>query len=285
MVRRLKHLLRPLIPAAFIAWLKGRVEARFTDGPVYEITVKEQEAAVRCTVNREWTFLVPREYGYDLSGHGASRTMLSEFSGIARQALRGGVIFDVGAHVGIVSALFCAVNPANRVISFEPSPVSRRGLNATRVLNHLEDRMQIEPIAIGESQATIEMLVDPQFGFVQSQRFEHTMWGEPQKIEVAVESLPGASARLGVVPQIIKLDIEGYEYEAIKGAQAFLATHKPVLLLELHLNYLEERGLPARAVIDLLGGCGYTFFTYGGTPLRPQEIYGSALPIVRIMAQ
>ena len=82
---------------------------------------------------------------------------------------------------------------------------------------------RVEPVAIGRTHARLEMLVDPGGGYVQVQRFEHSMWDAPQKIEVDIESLPEASARLGVIPDFIKLDIESYEYEAIDGARSFLA--------------------------------------------------------------
>jgi len=94
---------------------------------------------------------------------------------------------------------------------------------------------------------------------------------------VAVETIESASVRLGVVPDFIKLDIEGYEYEAIKGSTSFLTTHRPTLFLELHLNYLEQRKISAKSVVDLLRQCGYCFFNYRGAELAAAEIYGSPL--------
>jgi hypothetical protein len=129
------------------------------------------------------------------------------------------------------------------------------------------------------------MLIDPASGYVQAQRFKHSMWATPRRIEVSVETIPDASDRLGVIPDLIKLDIEGYEYEAICGAQTFLSKHKPVLLLELHLNYLDERNLSAKELVSMLTSCGYSFFTHAGTALRPREIYDSPLSDVHILAR
>ena len=129
------------------------------------------------------------------------------------------------------------------------------------------------------------MLIDPASGYVQTQRFEHSMWATPRRMEVSVETIPDASDRLRVIPDLIKLDIEGYEYEAISGAQSFLSKHKPALLLELHLNYLDERKLSAKELLSMLTACGYSFFTYAGTELRPREIYDSPLSNLHVLAR
>jgi len=285
MLRLLKRWLAPWLPYSWREWLKRRLENRISGGPLCQIEVTTEPDAVRCTFDREWSFRAPLDCAYDFSFLTDSRFLQAEFSGLARGARQGGVLFDIGAYAGIVSALFCAARPHNRAFSFEPSPLSQARVQAIRALNGFQDRMQLEPVAIGREKATLEMLVDPAGGMMQVQRFKHSMWAEPQVIQVAVETIPGASARLGVVPDFIKLDIEGYEYEAIDGAVDFLREHRPLIFLELHLNYLDERGLSARHVVEQLAGCGYRFTTSGGEPLSPRAVYGSPLQNIRLLAR
>ena len=145
--------------------------------------------------------------------------------------------------------------------------------------------MIISQVAIGESNGVTAMLMDPVGGFVQSQHFDHTMWSAPESIEVSIESIETASTRLGVVPDFIKIDIEGYEYEAIRGSASFLSKHRPALFLELHLNYLEQRKLSPKGVVELLEQCGYSFFTYAGEKLRAKDVYGTPLAISHVVAK
>ena len=145
--------------------------------------------------------------------------------------------------------------------------------------------MNINQIGIGESNGTAGMLMDPASGFVQSRHFDHTMWSVPESIEVAIESIEAASVRLKVIPDFIKLDIEGYEYEAIKGSASFLSQHRPAIFLELHLNYLEQRKLSPKTVVERLQQCGYSFFTYGGTELKEADVYGAPLAIFHVVAR
>ncbi|MCE0498079.1 MAG: FkbM family methyltransferase [Methylacidiphilales bacterium] len=288
MYRSLKRYLAPLLPGPWIDYLKSRCQSRVSDGVASDFKLDISDTSIQCTIIGSSSFLMPRECEceYELTDLTTSQDARLELSGIARLASApGGTLFDIGANVGIISALFCASNPANRSYGFEPSPSFHDRFRTACILNHLEGRMFLQPFAIGKEKATLEMLIDPASGYVQAQRFKHSMWETPRRIEVSVETIPDASDRLGVIPDLIKLDIEGYEYEAICGAQSFLSKHKPVLLLELHLNYLDERNLSAKELVSMLTSCGYSFFTHAGTALRPREIYDSPLSDVHILAR
>jgi FkbM family methyltransferase len=285
MQRLLKRFLREITPGFIKQAIKNRLQGRLSDGELRDVRLEPAGAALRCVMGPQWSFLVPEQARDDLVYHTTTPEGLAELSGIARVAEKGGTLFDIGAHAGLISALFCTARPSNRVFSFEPSPLSQERLKAIRRLNGLEDRMTIEQVAIGGEKAALDMLLDPAGGFVQTQRFRHSMQAQPQAIRVEVETIGDAAGRLGVIPDCVKIDIEGYEDEAIRGARDFLAVHRPTLLLELHLNYLEEKGSSARAVVDTLSACGYSFQSYGGQSLRPGQLYDSPLQSVRFLAR
>jgi FkbM family methyltransferase len=285
MRRFFKRLLHRAVPYWLVVRIRDHVIQRLNAGPVMEIKIETGADSLRCHVADHYSFLTPLDCQFELEYHTETQEGRAELSGIAEGALRGGILFDIGAHAGLISAIFCAARPGNTVYSFEPSPQSQKRLALMRDLNGFGPRMQIEPVAIGREHATLEMLVDPGGAQVQVQRFEHSMWDAPERIEVNVESLPEAAARLGVIPDFIKLDIESYEYEAIDGARDFLAEHRPELFIELHLNYLEERKLVPRTLVKMLVECGYQFFTYGGMALKPSELYDSPLQGIRFVAR
>ena len=250
------------------------------------IDLEESPSAVVCRIDDAISFSAPIACKNDLQHYATSLEGRAEFASLAQAAAGpGGVLFDIGAHCGLISALWCAAKPGNQVFSFEPSPVLAQRVAEIRDLNQFGDRMNVNQAGIGESNGTASMLMDPVGGFVQSRHFDHTMWSTPESIEIAIESIEAASARLKVIPNFIKIDIEGYEYEAIKGSAAFLSQHRPVMFLELHLNYLEERNLSPKSVVELLEQAGYSFFTYGGTQLKGAEIYGTPLGLSHVVAK
>ena len=249
-------------------------------------TLTESASEIVCRADDAFSFSAPLESKSDLTHYTTSFEGRAEFAALSRAATdEGGVLFDVGAHCGLISALWCAARNENRTFCFEPSPVLIRRLIEIRDLNRLGERMAINQIAIGEVPGRTSMLIDSVGGFVQSRRFDHTMWSAPEPIDVEIESIESASKRLGVVPNFIKMDVEGFEYEAIKGSVSFLTAHRPTLFLELHLNYLEQRKLSAKSVVDLLRQCGYSFFTYRGAALAAEEVYGIPLAVHHVVAK
>jgi FkbM family methyltransferase len=296
MRRFLKRHFARLIPGFVRASFKARAEALFKERANANFTIAEKDGALSCkvdllkeglpVVNESFSFRAPLNCKDQLVHFTAKPAERPEFESLARAARsNSGVLFDIGAHSGVVSALFCAANPHNRVFSFEPSPILLERVREICDLNGFGDRMRIERIGIGDAMKTVEMLLDPVGGFVQVQRFAHTMWGTPQPISLPMERISDAAARLGVVPQFIKLDVEGYEYEAITGGVDFFKEHKPVIFLELHLNYLDQRNLSARVVVEMLGQCGYRFYTSGGSPVPAKQVYDSPLPSVHVVAR
>ena len=285
MRRFLKRRLNSFLPDRLRSSIKRRFKAKFAETLDINVTVKRDGDVMRCTIANVSSFLAPLSCEAALANFTDSREGRAELANVARAAQAGGALFDIGAHSGVISAVFCAANSANRAFSFEPSPVLAERLFSVRDLNQFGERMCIEQVGIGESNQTVEMILDPVGGFIQSKRFDHTMWAQPEAISIPMETIEDAACRIGVVPRFVKIDIESYEFEAIKGATAFLSRYKPEIFLEVHLNFLEQRNLSPKTLIDMLLQCGYDLFTFGGARLKARDVYDSPLPTVHVVAR
>ena len=276
-----------MLPAALVQVAKRHLARTFVNKAVIrrQWTLDEGRDFVRCTSDRGWSFLAPLACRDDLRSFVQMPREQIEFQALAEAAEDGGTIFDVGAHAGMVSALFCAANPRNQVHCFEPSPLLVKRMEELSRMNDFDGRMHIHAVGIGDQDHVMPMLIDPVGGFVQTQRFEFTMWAEPETIQVPVETIASAARRLGVVPDWIKLDIEGFELEAVLGSREFLREHRPRILMELHLRYLEQRQRSARLLVEALEECGYAFYSYAGQRLRPAQIYDSPLANIHVLVQ
>lgn len=67
---------------------------------------------------------------------------------------------------------------------------------------------------------------------------------------VATEGLPG--------PDLIKIDVEGYEAHVLRGMQGTLTQFKPTVLLEVHPHLLHQCGESPEEVDDLMASIGYS---------------------------
>jgi hypothetical protein len=65
-------------------------------------------------------------------------------------------------------------------------------------------------------------------------------------------------ADLAFVPDIIKIDVEGAEWDVLKGAEKTLERNHPILFLSLHPRALAIRGESPDMVLDWLKQRGYS---------------------------
>jgi FkbM family methyltransferase len=164
------------------------------------------------------------------------------------------VVYDVGANVGYYTLLSSAlVGPKGRVIAFEPLPRNLDYLRRHIEINRLQN-VTVMPTALGErlGVAHFREAADPSMGSL----------GEDGSLTVQVSSLDDLSARAQIPDaDVIKMDIEGGELAALKGAQALLARRRPLVLLATH-------GIEVhRGCCDLLSALGYQLSSLDGEDL------------------
>ena len=58
-------------------------------------------------------------------------------------------------------------------------------------------------------------------------------------------------------PNLIKVDVEGFELEVLKGATGLLSTSRPILIMEIHPPQLDLSDGSEAQVFELLTGHGY----------------------------
>src|SRR6185295_11391881 len=90
--------------------------------------------------------------------------------------------------------------------------------------------------------------------------------------DLQIVSLDDEVRALDRVPDLLKIDVEGYEYEVLAGARRLLRAHKPAICLEIHLDLLERRGQSAAQVVNELVTHGYQFRTCTGQSLSASNV-------------
>lgn len=204
-----------------------------------------------------------------------------ELAAFVRNASSARVLFDVGAWKGLFSLLFCALEPGNRAIAYEPSPAGIAAIEALAASNGCGAALTLRPFAVGAAAAQVPGYLTSNGMFAVG---GHASVASANG-DLALVSLDDEVSSLGVVPDLVKIDVEGYEHEVILGAQRLLRDRKPVLCLELHLDVLEQRGRPAADILGLLAALGYRFQSTTGRSLTARQICGSAHAVIRIVAE
>lgn len=214
---------------------------------------------------------------YHLRNNGAS---IEEMHGFVRHGRRrGGLLLDVGAHHGLFSAVFCALDPAHLAVAYEPSPELGEVSARLFALNGLASRITPRRALVGDTVGRVGSWVDRQ-GFIRTDPAPAGVTNEPAE----ATTLDADCAARGLSPSMVKIDVEGDELRVLRGARQVLREHRPVLFIELHLDLLERRGDDVREIHEIVSGAGYRWESSLGHRLSARQVVGSAAAVLRVVA-
>jgi FkbM family methyltransferase len=287
MSRLFRRFLVRVLPVSVKSWARCRLARKSTpDARVpLEVFSHPEAGQVTVRVGNLPALLFDESVLFDLRLHCESPEHAPELRAFLDGSGSNGLLIDVGAHNGFFSLLYACAHPANRVLAFEPSDELRSRASHLVAINHLSDRVEISSCAVSDKAEDISFFRDSASGFVQSQAFSGHENSGFTSVKLQATTLDYECQARQLKPSVIKVDVEGYEWEVLQGAQQTLKTHHPVIFLELHLNYLEQRGLEPRNVLALLETCGYRFFSTEGKHQTLRSIAGSWQPVIRIVAR
>jgi FkbM family methyltransferase len=276
--RRAKQLMTPLIPERWKAPLRGRLFGYRASETVLPVAFRQDGESPMVTIDAKITLRFRErdqsDMRYQFVENGSAIEEISSFIGLAESSQ---VLFDVGASKGVFSQIFCLVQPRGHAVSFEPSPLAMADATVLAQLNGCESQITMRQTAVGRAPGRA-------FGSVAPDGFA-VLGPSPEATEsFEVTSVDDEVLALGMTPDLLKIDVEGHEYEVLLGARNLLRQRKPVVCLELHLDELERRGVDARDVLGELQSHGYRFRKCSGADWPAAAIRDSISAIVRLVA-
>jgi FkbM family methyltransferase len=142
----------------------------------------------------------------------------------------GTIVLDVGANIGLYSLIAAKIIGSDgKVFAFEPSIEAQHLLNANAVRNRLSSCIHLVPKAVSSQKGALHLFIDEdQLG--SSSAFRKTS----KSYHVETTSIDDFCTEHKIMPSFVKIDIEGGELEALKGAQSLrdctlMFEHNPVL--------------------------------------------------------
>lgn len=177
------------------------------------------------------------------------------------------LVFDVGAFRGDFASSALAVWPAAKVACFEPLPHGRAQIETVRqrlpnIAIHatLVGAGEVESVPMHVAQSSSSLLRDAETDSYPVQHFPQTT------VDAAVRGLYG-----GRVPELLKLDVQGYELEVLKGSEQALAGGVRAILSEINLLDLHE-GVPLLdQIVGWLAARGFVTYDICGLTRRPLD--------------
>lgn len=149
------------------------------------------------------------------------------------------VAYDVGSHVGSLAlGMARLVGKSGKVVAFEADPENAADLRESRVRNHLEASLEIVQAAVWSNSAGDNIPfrrggVRRSEGGVEVEG-QNPVVGTGEIVNVRSITLDEFIASGGPAPQLVKIDVEGGEYEVLRGGSILFTRQKPILIVEVH---------------------------------------------------
>jgi len=160
----------------------------------------------------------------------------------------GAVFYDVGANIGFFTILGARlVGPAGRVVAFEPVPACARAVARNIELNDFA-HAAVREEAVGARSGVARLLVvgEASWSHLASTGRHADVREEIDVRVVSIDELV-AAGEIGP-PDVLKIDTEGAELQAIDGMRTTIERHRPAIVCELH-----DTNVAFCALMDELG--------------------------------
>ncbi len=181
----------------------------------------------------------------------------------------GSVFYDIGANVGYMSIEVAHLRASDgvQVYAFEPHPSLAKNIAQAVKINRFDNLIHAEA-AVGDSSGYLGFSQDPN-SFIGSV----TQAGAKASYQVTAVTVDELVNDKGYQPpDVIKIDVEGYEHAVLSGARQVLAERLPVVVFEISPG-TSRYGRTPEMIVDLLREAGdYSFYTIKCDPLSRREI-------------
>jgi FkbM family methyltransferase len=181
--------------------------------------------------------------------------MVDEFISFMKLPSDAKVLWDIGALYGVFALAFALADPDRRALAFEPNPSSRGKLEECLPLNPTA-KIQVFDFAVGKTGEVVEFESGFHYTAVAGLPSRPSDAKVITRETVSIDQLIDAGFE---PPDVIKIDVEGHEFEVLQGARKLLLGKKPILSIELHPGALVRKGTSALAIAEFLEEAGYVF--------------------------
>lgn len=188
---------------------------------------------------------------------------------LMRSYLRPGDTFlDVGANIGMISALAARlVGSGGHVHAFEPNPVPFGRLQHLLASNGLTSAVTAHNVGVSDEAGELTLSV------IQGHTGSGTLGNLPPAEAAAVTAtytvptvrLDDRLPELPASPMFLKIDVEGFECQVLRGGRVLLERFRPLVVTEVSATHLKRGGSTVDDLFGIMRGYGYEPYVLGTT--------------------
>ena len=186
------------------------------------------------------------------------------------------ILFDIGGNIGIIAIILAKkMKPGSVIYSFEPAPLSFKYL--TDMARVQKGNALIKPVNFAVSNKN-----DKLYFTNDGNSCTNHISDANEKGVIAIDAITidAFCIKNKVIPQVIKIDIEGAEYWALEGMTETLKNNNCIILVEIHQGYLLANGIDGNKFQQIIASIGYKVFNTDGREITGREIINNTCVIL-----
>jgi len=174
-------------------------------------------------------------------------------------------LLDVGGFVGFMAIAFCRYKENRKAFVYEPSAINTNKMSEMIDYDDYSYDISYSNSFIGSKIGKVNCVEEKNYNTFMIKFEENNnaqiQLGYPEKDSLYdITTIDEFYNNSEVLPDVIKIDVEGYDYNALIGAKNTLINHKPMLFLEIHKLHLRLYNNNVRDIYDFLNEVGYTLY-------------------------
>lgn len=147
------------------------------------------------------------------------------------------LLYDIGANIGAYSVVLPTMIPELTAHAFEPDLRNLVFLRANIIINGLENRVIIEDVAVGSESGTVQFLESRSGNFINTGKSKVVADLVDQSNLKNIRTVRKISldeiVDIKGYTILIKIDVEGYEIDVLKGMRRTLSDNDCFLMIEI----------------------------------------------------
>jgi len=169
---------------------------------------------------------------------------------------------DVGANYGLYSILGALWNPNLRVVAFEPLTPIYECLRKNIAINHLEDRITCENLALSNRSGSATFYLPPSEGkdLESTGTLAQNSWQvrqHAQALQVDAVRLDDYESSHPMRVDLIKIDVEDFEADVLRGMAGLIRRDRPFIVCEILPRNREHKNERTRQALQALNYAAY----------------------------
>ena len=208
---------------------------------------------------------------YDSMPSNTSEPLIPEFKFIKQLIKPGDVVFECGTHHGLTAMLLSKwVGAAGKIVTFEinskNAEIARKNIELNKI-----DNVILEEKGLGSQKSTLKIFDKSNASVTPSNLLslgwlKNFIYGTNEAEIITLDDYAKAQS---IMPTFLKIDVEGYEGEVLKGASEILKT-RPKLEIEIHTEILSRYNTSVKEIFELIESESYQMWVQWNDDEEPQ---------------